>query len=463
MLFNSQAFILLFLPIVALLYYHAANRRDLRRWLLIAASLFFYAYWDWRFLPLLAGSVIVNWLLSHLISGRADRAVLLGVDLNLGLLGLFKYLDFLLGSVAPLTGLHAEPFNIVLPLGISFFTFQQISYLVDRGSGRAPIYSFRDYALYVTFFPQLIAGPIVRHDEIIGQFAADPCRPGLDERLSKGLALFVIGLVKKVAIADGLALIADPLFAAAGTEPIGFVEAWTAALAFAMQIYFDFSAYSDMAIGLGLIFGFALPLNFASPYKAASIIDFWRRWHMTLSRFLRDYLYIPLGGNRYGQGRRILAVTATMLLGGLWHGAAWTFVAWGAIHGTALAVNQQWRRLGFRLPALLGWLMTFMVAVLAFVLFRAEGFGEGWNVLWPALGGNGLDLAVGRVADIDSDALWRLPLALLVVLAAPPSQRLIEHRLLPAPLPAAALGATLAAVAVVLGGPGSAEFIYFQF
>jgi len=463
-LFNSQAFILVFLPLVAVAYYLAGGRRGVRQWLLIGASVLFYAYWDWRFLPLLLGSVAVNWLLAGWMGGlRPGRVAALGIGVNLGILGVFKYLDFVVGSIAPLADWELDRFNIILPLGISFFTFQQISYLVDRAAGKAPLYTFRDYALYVTFFPQLVAGPIVRHHEIIGQFAADPRRAGMEERIAKGGMFFVIGLVKKVLIADRLAQVADPLFTAANTGFVAISEAWLAALAFSLQIYFDFSGYSDMAIGLGLIFGFVLPANFASPYRAASIVDFWRRWHMTLSRFLRDYVYIPFGGSRRGPGRQVFAALATMLLGGLWHGAAWTFVAWGGAHGIALAINHAWRRRGYSLPPLLGWLATFVFVILAFVPFRAESFAAAWHILWPALGATGFEFVFDGLEAVRSQYLWTLPLALLLVLFGIESQRLVETRIKPHPVPAAAFGAALAAVVFGLGGPGGAEFIYFQF
>ncbi len=249
---------------------------------------------------------------------------------------------FFAGTITALTGDAHQGFNIILPLGISFFTFQQISYLVDLRRGQAPVYSLTDYALYVSFFPQLIAGPIVRHNQVIFQYAADPRRDGLEERLARGCTLLIIGMAKKMLLADGLADIADPLYAAGGGVSAG--EAWLAAVAFGGQIYFDFSGYSDMAIGLGLMFGIVLPANFDRPYAATSIRDFWRRWHMTLSGFLRDYLYIPLGGSRRGHIRQVGAILATMLLGGLWHGAGWTFIAlggaaWrGAHHQSPLAV-----------------------------------------------------------------------------------------------------------------------------
>ncbi|MHA1113855.1 MAG: MBOAT family O-acyltransferase, partial [Alphaproteobacteria bacterium] len=376
MLFHSQFFLLVFLPLCVGGYYVVARSRAGRGWWLIAASLLFYGYWDLRLLPLLVGSVCVNWLFARFLGlSRRKTTLLAGVALNLAVLGLFKYADFFGGSLTALTGATYRPWGIVLPLGISFFTFQQISYLVDLRKGTAPVYGFRDYALYVSFFPQLIAGPIVRHGELIFQFEADPRRAGLDERVLRGLGLLAIGLGKKLFIADGLARIATPLFdGAADGRLLTFAEGWVAAAAYTFQLYFDFSGYSDMAIGLALMFGFVLPFNFNAPYKSASIREFWRRWHMTLSRFLRDYLYIALGGNRRGRGLQMAFLMATMLLGGLWHGAGWTFVAWGGLHGLGLMVNHVWSRAGLRMPALSGWVLTFLFVMVGWVLFRAESF-----------------------------------------------------------------------------------------
>ena len=333
MLFNSQLFLLLFLPLTLIAYYGLSHNRAQREWLLITASLIFYGYWDYRLVPLLVGSIIANWLFALSFRGRSHKAIVtLGVTLNLFIIGVFKYADFFAGSLSWLAGEQHTPWNIILPLGISFFTFQQISYLAGRYKGEAPTYGFREYFLYVCFFPQLIAGPIVRHHQLIYQFADAPKRDGLHERLSRGASLLAIGLVKKI-------FIADPLFASAGKTALSAIDAWAATLAFTFQIYFDFSGYSDMAIGLALMFGLSLPVNFNVPYRATSIREFWRRWHITLSQFLRDYLYIPLGGGRHGMLTQFLALTLTMFLGGLWHGAGWTFVVWGLMHGLALAVH----------------------------------------------------------------------------------------------------------------------------
>ncbi len=461
MLFNSWVFILAFLP-AALTAYHLLGRyHDARLALLCLASLVFYGYWDVRFLPLLVGSVLVNWLLARL-AARAAVAPLaaLGVAFNLGLLGLFKYADFFAESLLAVTGAPHERFNIVLPLGISFFTFQQISYLVDLKRGRARPYGLLDYFVYVTFFAQLVAGPIVRHNELIPQFRRLPPAGELARMMGQGAVLFIIGLFKKVALADPLALVADPLFAQAALGgALSAGEGWLAALAFALQIYFDFSGYSDMAIGLGLLFGFRLPINFNVPYRATSIRDFWRRWHITLSRFLRDYLYIPLGGNRRGARRQTINLMITMLLGGLWHGAAWTFVAWGGLHGLALAVNHAWEERGRRLPAPLAWAATMVFLLVTWVLFRAESFGAAAAMLGAMVG---LGAGTSGLA-LPDETWWLLPFAAGVAVIGPASQRVVEELLVPRRIVAVTTGAACVGLLLLIGGGFHDEFIYFQF
>jgi alginate O-acetyltransferase complex protein AlgI len=286
-----------------------------------------------------------------------------------------------------------------LPLAISFFTFQQITYLVDAYRGETREYHFLHYALFVTFFPQLIAGPIVHHREMLPQFARNTLYRLNAEHLAVGITIFALGLFKKVILADGIAVHATPVFdaAEAGFVTLTFFEAWSGALAYSLQLYFDFSGYSDMGIGLARMFGVRLPLNFNSPYKATSIIDFWRRWHITLSRFLRDYLYIPLGGSRKGEARRMTNLMITMLLGGLWHGAGWTFVLWGGLHGIYLVINHGWRKLipagnAGRLRKGAGWTITMLAVVVAWVPFRAESLDGATAVLGAMMGNNGFFL-----------------------------------------------------------------------
>jgi alginate O-acetyltransferase complex protein AlgI len=296
MLFNSQLFICVFLPIVLGAYYAMARNRRAREGLLIVASLVFYGSWDPRFVPPLVLLTAANWTVSVWFRRTGARWVpTLGIAMNLAVLGVFKYADFLRGSVFGLAEQDWTPWHLILPLGISFFVFQKISYLADLRAGKAEIYRPLDFGLFVLFFPQLVAGPIVRHNEIVPQFRADPRSPDMWENLGRGFLLFVCGVVKKVALADTLGPIADAGYVQLGSAPPGLAAAWIAVLAYALQIYFDFSGYSDMAIGLGRMFGFRLPFNFDAPYRATSIQDFWRRWHMTLRRFLRDYVYIPSG------------------------------------------------------------------------------------------------------------------------------------------------------------------------
>ena len=391
MLFNSHVFIFAFLPAVLAGFFIVASLggRQHAIVLLVAASLFFYGWWNPAYLLLLGLSVLVNYSLGlalaqvHAMRGeRAARHLLwLGVAVNLGLIGYFKYAGFLAGSVNSLIGTHLDAGGIVLPLAISFFTFQQIAYLVDVRQGQPAERDFWRYCLFVTFFPQLIAGPIVHHREMLPQFAQDRTFQLRAENLAIGFTIFAIGLFKKVVIADSLATVASPVFAAAETgAELDFFQAWGGAFAYSLQLYFDFSGYSDMAIGIARLFGIKLPLNFDAPYRASSIIDFWRRWHMTLSRFLRDYLYIPLGGGRKGRLRRHANLMVTMLLGGLWHGAGWTFVVWGGLHGLMLVANHLWRGV-FPRPLGTWWslafarLATFLAVTLAWVFFRAESFG----------------------------------------------------------------------------------------
>jgi D-alanyl-lipoteichoic acid acyltransferase DltB (MBOAT superfamily) len=402
MLFNSNIFILAFLPVTVLGYYLARSYFSFRisiYWL-FATSLFFYGYWDIRYLPLIAGSIVVNFLFARqiVLGGKKSYAVL-GIAFNLALLGLFKYANFFVDNVNLISDRSLWIPEIVLPIGISFYTFQQIAFLVDARRGLVEKLNFATYGLFVTFFPQLIAGPIVHHKEMLRQFF-EPARGALVARMAAaGVVMFAIGLGKKVIVADHLAQFASPIFTDAqlGLAP-HFFTAWSAALAYTFQIYFDFSGYSDMAIGLGLMFAIRLPANFNSPYRALNITDFWRRWHMTLSRFLRDYLYIPLGGSRHGEPRRLLNLAIVMLLGGLWHGAGWTFIIWGGLHGLYLVLNHSWQRLvpardgtAYRLAA---WALTFLAVVFAWVVFRADSLEAAATMYRAMIGLNGIAMPI---------------------------------------------------------------------
>lgn len=408
MLFNSPIYIFIFLPIVVFVYF-LLNRWRLvtagKAWL-VSASLYFYAYWNTDYLLIIIGSMLVNYAIgSSFNKSRANqsgiirkkhrhlskKAILVtGIIFNLSLLGYFKYADFFIGNLNQLAGSSFEFLNLLLPLAISFFTFQQIAYLIDSYQDESHEYDFLNYCLFVTFFPQLIAGPIVHHKEMMPQFSRLRNYFYNFDNIAKGLIIFSIGLFKKVGIADSFALWADAGF---DTETqLSFFEAWGASLSYTFQLYYDFSGYSDMAIGAALMFNIRLPVNFNSPYKAINIQDFWRRWHITLSRWLRDYLYIPLGGNRKGPSRAIVNSTTTMLLGGLWHGAGWTFVLWGGLHAMAMAIHRAWGLLNINLPRFVAWFITFMFINFSWVFFRAESVDGAMNIIRGMLGYNGIAL-----------------------------------------------------------------------
>ena len=321
-----------------------------------------------------------------------------GIVANLSLLGYFKYADFLIGNVNALTHIAIQPLNLLLPLAISFFTFQQIAYLVDSYRGETKEYDFLNYALFVTFFPQLIAGPIVHHKEMMPQFANKWNMVKNYKNIALGLFIFSIGLFKKVVIADTFAVWATAGFDTATT--LNLIEAWATSLSYTFQLYFDFSGYTDMAIGVALLFNIKLPINFNSPYKALNIQDFWRRWHITLSRFLRDYVYIPLGGNKEGSFRTYSNLLATFVIGGLWHGAGWTFVFWGFLHGMALVIHRAWSNLGFKMWNWLAWLITFNFVNIAWVFFRAKEWDDAMKILGAMAGRDNLTLITYKAKEV---------------------------------------------------------------
>lgn len=487
MLFNSLAFCLLFLPL-ALSGYLRLSRRAPRAAIVFLglASLVFYGYGDSAFLPLLLLSIGVNFTLlrriaRHQGAGRAiaaKRWLVAGLVFNLALLVFFKYADFLLANVASLAGVEHHRLGLALPIGISFFTFTQIACLVDCHAGKVQPYRPENYALFVTYFPHLIAGPILHHKDMMPQFeqaAAQVFRRG---RLVVGLAFFTLGLFKKVVLADGVARFVAPVFDL-HYQHLSMLEAWAGVLAYTFQLYFDFSAYCDMAYGLSYLFGIILPVNFDSPYQAASIIDFWRRWHITLSHFLRDYLYIPLGGNRDGAWRRHGNLLATMLLGGLWHGANWTFIAWGALHGAYLVINHALRRVPGRRGKLVhgaGAVVTFVAVVLAWVFFRAASIDVALAVLRAMAGGTLTPLmrgaAMGRIMPLGACLAWLAGCA-LIAFCAPNAYRWLGRgirdqleRRWDGARGGCLLGAMLVAclLLLVIGATrGVSEFLYFNF
>jgi alginate O-acetyltransferase complex protein AlgI len=453
MQFNSFEFIYVFLPVTLILFFSAAFLAGGRTAIavLVIASLLYYTWWEPIYFFLMAGSILFNYAIGYYLvskpTERRKRSRLLligGIGGNLVLLGYFKYANFFVENVADISGFEIALPPIILPIAISFFTFQQIAYLVDCYRREVTEYSFLNYVLFVAFFPQLLAGPIVHHREMMPQFADPSIYRARLGRLSAGLAIFGVGLLKKIVIADQIAHTSDAVFGAVhqGSVP-ALWEAWAGAAAFTFQLYFDFSAYSDMAIGLATMLGIALPLNFYSPYKAASIIDFWRRWHMTLSRFLRDYLYIPMGGSRSGEHRRYANILITMVIGGLWHGASWTFVCWGAYHGLLILLNHAWRaaaakadlkpgRGGF-VASGLAVAVTFGFVIIGWVFFRAETFGDAAVMLKGMFG------ASAPVADSTILTDWRRVtawlLALLVMVWAMPNTYQIFSKFKPALLP----------------------------
>ena len=515
MLFNSFSFVLLFLPITALGYFTLARRGQvLAAGWLAAASLFFYGWWSVEYIPLLLASIAFNYLAGRRIGhshGRVKpRWLALAVAANLLLLCYFKYADFFIAGVNAIGGTDWPLWHVVLPIGISFYTFTQIAFLVDTYQGKVKEYRFVHYLLFITYFPHLIAGPVLHHAEMMPQFERKESYRLSGANVAIGLSIFAIGLAKKVLIADNLSPHANFFFNQ--SHPQGMLVAWGGVLAYAFQLYFDFSGYSDMAIGISRIFGIRLPLNFDSPYKSVNIIEFWRRWHMTLSRFLRDYLYIPLGGGRRGNARRYLNLMLTMLLGGLWHGAGWNFAVWGMLHGAYLMINHAWAALAARLRFPVGALpwrlasaaLTFVAVCFAWVFFRATDFSRALTIVGALCGNGGIALPESLAAHLHAlqpllDKLgvgfyvgggtrfvqtWLWVLAAAAICFTMPNTQQIMRRHEPAldygttgrglrtlpsvPLAwlpnrrwAVAVGVLMLACLLSLGRP--AEFLYFQF
>lgn len=450
MLFNSFIFIFAYLPIVVSMFFILGRyRQELALSWLLLASLFFYGWWNPSYVPLLLVSIGFNYSIGrYLISQHGQRhprqrhvAFTLGIAGNLSLLAYYKYGKFFIINVNEWLGTAWPLPTIALPLGISFFTFTQIAFLVDAYRQEVREANFIHYGLFVTYFPHLIAGPILHHKEMMPQFSKKETFRINWEHWASGLTLFTLGLFKKVIIADSIAPFVNTVFSAATQQgPLHATDAWGGALAYTLQLYFDFSGYTDMALGISRILGIELPLNFNSPYKSLNIIEFWRRWHMTLSRFLRDYLYISLGGNRYGKFRRYFNLLLTMLLGGLWHGAGWTFVVWGALHGCYLMINHGWRNLWQRyIPTppgrwltLIGGLLTFTAVVLAWVFFRAQNIHTALNLVDSMVLPH---VSTSTVLFPIRSPVWRWLLCLMcIVFWAPNSQEIMNPDKLPGTL-----------------------------
>lgn len=483
MLFNSFSYILLFLPLAVCVYLWLNSRRLIipaTVWL-VGASLYFYAYWKAAFLPIILASIAVNYSVGFFLSKgrRPERAVekggkkakktalVFGILFNVGLLGYFKYADFFIANVNAVFGSIIPLPQITLPLGISFFTFQQISYLVDSFHGKTGEYNFLNYALFVSFFPQLIAGPIVHHKEMMPQFARLENKLVNWQNIHKGLFFIGAGLCKKIVIADTFGLWASHGFA--NPENLNFFSAWATSLCYTVQLYFDFSGYTDIAIGSALLVNIKLPQNFDAPYRSLSIREFWRRWHMTLGRFLRDYIYIPLGGNRKGTLRVYFNLFITFFIGGVWHGAGWTFMLWGTLHGLALCIQRFWNQTGLRMPVIPAWVLTFLFVNAAWVIFRAENIGHAWIIWANMVDISSADLAllsIEQITEASGLSIWFMaPLFLLVFqdTVYRTTQEWAEKLTPSFVWSLAAAWAFAASFVLLMNQNRFSEFIYFQF
>jgi D-alanyl-lipoteichoic acid acyltransferase DltB (MBOAT superfamily) len=487
MLFNSFAFIFVFLPVTffGFLIIGRRNPRLAAAWL-AAASLFFYGCWYPPYLLILSVSILFNYgagiLLTQAGESRRWLLTVVAISVDLAALAYFKYANFFIETVVAVTGFDLSVAKIALPLGISFFTFTQIAFLVDCSRREVREVDFGRYVLFVTYFPHLIAGPIIHHKDIMPQFAQDGACRFNQTNFTIGTIIFLIGLFKKVCLADTVAPVATSLFDGAdlGSAPTA-LDAWIGALSYTFEIYFDFSGYSDMAIGLSLLFNVKLPINFNSPYKSTSIIEFWKRWHISLSTFLRDYLYFTLGGNRRGRVRRFLNLMLTMLIGGLWHGASWTFVVWGGLHGFYLVVNHAWRGLGitaFPGARLVGWAVTFLAVVVAWVFFRAKTFAGALAVLSGMVGLNGWTPPILGESYL-TNGVWCLALLMMAVIL-PNTQQWVarwlacpsyftmrslttEEAVWRSPHPIWAVGLGLLAMLALMNLSQPSVFLYFNF
>jgi alginate O-acetyltransferase complex protein AlgI len=397
MIFSSYEFIFLFLPSCFVIYFYINKKKlfKLATGFLAISSLFFYSWWNILYLPLILSSVVINFLLSQLII-RLDESkiyiLITGILFNIFLLGYFKYSDFFLQNTNLLFSSNYSLLYLTLPLAISFFTFQQIAFLVDTYKGYVEKNSFLNYVVFVTFFPQLIAGPIVHHKEMMPQFSSIKNKFLNYKNIYLGIFIFSIGLFKKTVIADSFSKWATNGFDL--MNQLTLVEAWITSLSYTFQLYFDFSGYADMAIGAALLFNIKLPINFDSPYKATNIRDFWNRWHITLSRFLRDYIYIPLGGNRHGSFKMYSNLLTTFFVGGLWHGAGWTFIFWGLMHAVAVIIQRIWSNAGLALNKLIAWFLTFNFINISWIFFRAEQWEDAIKILKGMFGFSGIALPI---------------------------------------------------------------------
>jgi len=468
-IFPSYIFFLVFLPLTLSAWYLLRGHTRARLFALTLASYWFYGSWDYRFTLLLLASTVLDYVVGARIAATGDpklrwRWLMVSLVGDLGALAFFKYYDFFVGSAQTSLawlGIEADLplLHLVLPLGISFYTFQSLSYTIDiyRGQCR-PAKDFLHFAAYVSMFPQLVAGPIVRYADVEDQLRVSPSRSATPDRIVEGVWLFAIGVAKKIWVADTIAPLAEACFDGSGTPSV--LVAWTGVLAYTFQLYFDFSGYTDMARGLGKMIGFDFPINFDSPYKSVDISDFWNRWHITLSRFIRDYIFIPLGGSWGTRAETVKNLIITMGLGGLWHGAGWTFVVWGLYHGVLLATNAVWSGAGRALPAGLGRVLTFVAVVLGWVIFRAPTMDRAGDVLVGLAGGGGAMDALTRTRWLEAHgvALPVLAAAAAIAFFAPNSQEL------PKPArPVFGFVLAIALLATMTTFMKETPFLYFQF
>ena len=460
MLFNSFEFIFLFLPIVFFIYFYL-NKKKLvttSKIFLVLSSLFFYSWWNIVYLPLILLSMIFNFTIGKLILKNKEneflskkRLLTIGIIINVSLLGYFKYADFFIKNTNFFFNFEFAELKLALPLAISFFTLQQVAYLIETFRGKVKENSFLNYGVFVTFFPQLISGPIVYHREIMGQFTLIKNKIVNTDNISLGLLIFSIGFFKKVVIADTFAIWASDGFD--NPEILTFYKSWVTTLSYTFQIYFDFSGYTDMALGIALLFNIKLPINFNSPYKATNIQDFWRRWHITLSRFLRDYIYIPLGGSRQSSLKTYSNLILTFIIGGLWHGAGWTFLFWGFLHGIGLVVHRIWSVVGFKLNSIISWIITFNFINFTFVFFRAEEWNDATTILNKML-------KFGVIEEINLTEVLLIASSFLLVLLFKNSNQLKKSFSIYTGI---YIGILFFLSFVLLFLRGEGEFLYFQF
>jgi D-alanyl-lipoteichoic acid acyltransferase DltB (MBOAT superfamily) len=429
---------------------------------LILGSLFFYGYWNYIYIPLILGSIFINYLIGSQLSRQKDRNLLiLGILFNVLLLGYFKYTDFFLENFNLFTDSTIPLPHIILPLGISFFTFTQIAFLVDAYKGKVNEYSIFNYMLFVTYFPHLLAGPILHHKEMMPQFDDESNRFKNSRNIAIGLFIFAIGLFKKTFIADNFALWATNGFDI--SHKLYTLEAWATSWSYTMQLYFDFSGYTDMAIGISLMFNIILPINFNSPYKALNIQDFWRRWHITLSRFLRDYIYIPLGGNKVSLYHNYLNLFSVFFIGGIWHGASWMFIIWGSLHGFAIVIHRIYKDLGFKMNSFLAWFLTINFINITWIFFRAKDMDSALKVLAGMFGLNGWgDIKITNfLHNIGNSTEIMLYFIVAIIILMSKNSNQLADNFRPTKRIALAIGLMLALG--ILSLSKVSEFLYFNF